>query len=324
MNSFTRISRPLAVLGLTAITIVAGVAGGSAAELTKLRVSILPIVDTAPLFAAKKEGYFKQEGIEVDTSRVVSGTAGIPGAVAGAYDIVYTNIVSVLLAKSQGIDLRIIASGSQAGTKPPDTSGLIGRTADHIRSGKDLEGKTLAVNQRNNINWLFAVAWVKKTGGDISKVHIREVPFPQMIDAVKSKQVDVAHAIEPFLGNGLRDPNLTIVGWPFSTVLPGIRAAAWVAMDNTVRKRPEVIHKFVHALRKGAVWLNTHRGTDDFYKVISGYTRLKPAAVAHMHLRTISTDIDIPAMKRLSELMVEFGMLKRPIDPTPMVFDTTE
>jgi NitT/TauT family transport system substrate-binding protein len=322
MTRFTRISRPFAALALAAAMVAAGPGNGQAAEMTKLKVSILPIVDTAPLFAAKKQGYFAAEGLEIDTARVVSGTAGIPGAVAGVYDIVYTNIVSTLLAKSQGLDIRIIASGSQAGTKPPDTAGLIGRKADHIKSGADLEGKTIAVNQRNNINWLFAVAWIKKTGGDVSKVKIREVPFPQMVDAVKSKQVDVAHDIEPFLSGGLRDPNLTIVGWPFSTVLPGIRAAQWIVTGETVKKRPEVLHKFVRALRKGAAWLNANNGKDEFYELIASYTRLKPIAVKNMHLRDISTDNDIPAMKRLAALMVEFDMTKQVVDPTPMVFET--
>ena len=322
MRVLSRIVRPLACLVLVAVAFGAVPSAANAAELSKLKVSILPIVDTAPLFAAKKEGYFKQEGIEVDTARVVSGTAGIPGAVAGAYDIVYTNIVSSFLAKSQGIDIRIIASGSSAGVHPPDTAGLIGRKADHIRSGKDLEGKTIAVNQRNNINWLFAVAWIGKSGGDVSKVHIREVPFPQMIDAVKIKQVDVAHAIEPFLGGGLRDPNLEIVGWPFSTVLPGIRAAQWIVTGETAEKRPEDVRKFVRALRKGAAWLNANNGTEEFYNLIASYTRLKPAAVKNMHLRDVSTDNDIPAMRRLSVLMVENGLLKQPIDPSPMVFET--
>ena len=322
MHRFTRMSQPVAALAFAATMIAVAPGAGSAAEMTKLKVSILPIVDTAPLFAAQKQGYFAQEGLEVDTARIVSGTAGIPGAVAGVYDIVYTNIVSTLLAKSQGIDVRIIASGSQAGTKPPDTSGLVGRKADNIKSGADVEGKTIAVNQRNNINWLFAVAWIKKTGGDVSKVKIREVPFPQMNDAVKSKQVDVAHNIEPFLAGGLRDPNLTIVGWPFSTVLPGIRAAQWIVTGETVKKRPEVVHKFVRALRKGAEWLNANNGKEEFYQLIASYTRLKPEAIKHMHLRNISTDNDIPAMKRLAALMVELGMTKEPVDPTPLVFDT--
>lgn len=291
------------------------------AQTTKLRVSIIPIVDTAPLFAALKQGYFAEQGLEIDTTPVVGGAVGIPGAVAGAYDIVYTNIVSSLSAKEEGLDIRIIASGSPSGVTPPDTAGLIKRKADPFKTGADLAGKIVGVNGRTSINWVFAAAWIKRTGGNIAKVQFREVPFPQMVDALKLKQVDVAHAIEPFLANGLRDPNLEILAWPFSTVMPGIRAAQWIVTGETAEKRPDAVRKFVTALHKGADWLNANNGSDAFYAVIAGYTRLDPERIKGMHLRDISVDNDLPAIRRLSGLMVELGMLKQEIDPTSMVFD---
>jgi len=40
-----------------------------AQEKKTLKVSIIPITDVAPLFAAIKQGYFKQQGLEIDTAR---------------------------------------------------------------------------------------------------------------------------------------------------------------------------------------------------------------------------------------------------------------
>ena len=304
-----------------ALGVLLAAAAPGFAQTTKLRVSIIPIVDTAPLFAAKKQGYFAQEGLEVDTTPVTGGSAGIPGAVAGVYDIVYTNIVSTFLAKTEGLDVRIIASGSSAGVTPPDTAGLLKRKADDFKTGADLHGKVVGVNSRTSINGLFAMAWIKKTGGDPAKVQYREMPFPQMVDALRVKQADVVHAVDPFLANGVRDPAMEILGWPFSTVLPGIRAAQWITTGETVAKRPEDLRKFVRAMRKGAEWLNANNGTDPFYAVIAEYSRLDVERIKAMRLRNISTDNDIPAMERLSALMVEHNFMKQPIDPKPMVFE---
>jgi NitT/TauT family transport system substrate-binding protein len=312
MNSIARL------LALAAMLLAAS---PSLSQTTKLRVSIIPIVDTAPLFAAIKQGHFAQEGLEIDTTPVVGGAAGIPGAIAGVYDVVYTNIVSTFLAKTEGLDIRIIASGSSAGVTPPDTAGLLKRKADDFKSGADLHGKIMGVNSRTSINGLFAMAWIKKTGGDPAKVQFREMPFPQMVDALKIKQADVVHAVDPFLANGLRDPSMEILGWPFSTVLPGIRAAQWIVTGETVEKRPEVLRKFVRAMRKGADWLNANNGKDEFYAVIAEYSRLDVERIKAMRLRNISTDNDIPAMERLSALMVEHGFMKQNIDPKPMVFE---
>jgi NitT/TauT family transport system substrate-binding protein len=313
--------RVAAACGLAA-SFAASASSTVMAQTTKLRVSIIPIVDVAPLYAAVEQGYFKEVGLAIDTTPVTGGAAGIPGAVAGAYDIVYTNIVSALLARNQGLDIRVIASGSPSGTVPPDTAGLIKRQGEPIASGRDLEGRTVAVNQRNNINWLFAAAWVKATGGDPTKVNYREVPFPQMVDAVKIKQVDAAHAVDPFLSSAIRDPALEVLGWPFSSVAPGIRAAQWVVTGEAVEKQRDALQKFVRAMRKGADWLNANNGKEPFYNLVAGYTRLDPARVRAMNIREISTEIDLPAMRRLAALMREHALIDREIDPAPMIFET--
>lgn len=86
-----------------------------AQEKKTLKVSIIPISDVAPLFAAVKEGYFKQQGLEIDTAPTAGGAVGIPGLLAGAYDIVFTNVVSTVQAKAQGLPIKIIAPASAVG-----------------------------------------------------------------------------------------------------------------------------------------------------------------------------------------------------------------
>ena len=73
------------------------------------------------------------------------------------------------------------------------------------------------------------------------------------------------------------------------------------------------------AVTTGKSWFRI--GETIRYAVIAGYTRLDPERIKGMHLRDISVDNDIPAIRRLSGLMVDLGMLKQEIDPTSMVFD---
>ena len=49
----------------------------------------------------------------------------------------------------------------------------------------------LAAFARNNVQWLFARAWVKTTGEDPASVTDREMPVPQMLDALKARQADI-------------------------------------------------------------------------------------------------------------------------------------
>jgi NitT/TauT family transport system substrate-binding protein len=285
------------------------------AQSTPVRVGILPTVPVAPFFAALQEGYFKEEGLDVTVQSTQSGAVSIPGMVAGAFDIVYTNTPSVLQAQQQGIDLRIIAGGNKNELRPPEASGLVGLKQSNLRSGKDLEGKTVAVNVRNNLIWLFAREWVKKTGGDPDKVTYREVPFPQMLDALKAKQVDAAFAIEPFLSFGLSDPNLAIVAWPISTVAPGIQAAVYVMTAEKAAKHPAVPAKFLRALSRGAEWVKANLNKEPYLKLLSGYSKLDPKLIASMPAMAPTSEVDVASLKRMSELMREHGLLKSDIDP---------
>jgi len=135
--------------GLLAAAYMVAPAAQAAPE--KLRVSIIPINDVTPLFAAIKQGYFAEEGLEVDTAPSAGGATGIPGLIAGSFDIVYGNVVSMLLAAQQGIDIRVVAPGTKIETVENDTSAMVVRADSGIATGKDLEGKTVGVNTRNNV-----------------------------------------------------------------------------------------------------------------------------------------------------------------------------
>ena len=170
----------------------------AAADLEKIRVSIIPINDVAPLFIAIQNGYFRDLGLEVDTTPSAGGAAGIPGLIGGSFDIVYGNVVSVLLAAQQGLDVKVIAAGTKVAGPETDTTPIIVRSDSGIKNGKDLEGKSIAVNTRNNVIWLYARAWIKATGGDPDKVAFKEIPFPQIEDALRQQRVDAAFLVAPF------------------------------------------------------------------------------------------------------------------------------
>ena len=168
-----------------AVVIACAALGGGlpqAAELTKLRVNVQTIIDCVPVIVAIKQGYFAQEGLDVDTSTSAGGAVGIPGLIGGAYDIAQSNTVSGVLAFNQGLDVQAIAPGAKMVPQAPTTE-MVGRKGEAYKTAAELEGKSIGVNNRNGIVWLYARAWVKARGGDPAKVSFREVPFPQMEDA---------------------------------------------------------------------------------------------------------------------------------------------
>jgi NitT/TauT family transport system substrate-binding protein len=321
MRARVNLRRALTALAVALSAIVA-TAPTAQTQLMPVRVSVLPIAPMAPFYAAIQEGSFTAEGLAVTTeSSQQGGSVGIPGLVAGAYDIAFSNVPTNLLAIQQGIDLRIIAVGSTQPSELPDLSALLARKADGLRSGKDLEGKTIGVNARNNVQWLFARAWVKATGGDPDKATYREVPLPQMLDALKAKQVDAVLLIDPFLTVGRRDPAIEVLGWPFYTVMPGVQVAHYVTTAEIAARRPELIRKFLRGLRKGDDWVNANVGKEPFFKLVAGFTKIDLAVVAAMPFTPAPFMVDPKSLRKIAELMYENGLLTAPIDPVKNIFE---
>jgi NitT/TauT family transport system substrate-binding protein len=285
-----------------------------AADLPLLHVSMVPIFVVAPHVVADRMGFFAAEGIAVTTQPVQSGNVGIPGLMSGSFDILYSNSVAVLTALERGLDLRIIAEGTRIAEKPPVAAALLQRKDGGMHTGKDLEGKTIGIATKYDIQWLIAQAWVKLKGGDPSKVNYREMPLPSMLDALASKQVDAVVAIDPFLAVGLGDPRFELLSWAQSDVMPGMPSSLWVTTGDTAKAKADLIHAYLRGFYKGAAWVNEHLGDPEYMKLVASYTRTDLA------LNKQPIGIDPKQIQRVAALMKENGLLKTDLDIAGHVF----
>jgi NitT/TauT family transport system substrate-binding protein len=307
-------------LAIGAQFLVLGASGADAADLAKLRVSTISSIDSAALEAGKAQGYFKSEGLDVDTTPMIGGAAGLPALAAGQVQIASSNIVSVILGAKQGLDFQIIVGGDATRDHPPDLAGLVAKPGSGIKSGKELEGKKVGVNTRNNVIWLYARAWVKKTGGDPDKVTYLEVPFPQMVDAVHQGNVDAAFVVEPFLSAGRNAGTVELVAWPYGDVHKRIPISEYVATKSYIDAHPDVIERFVRAYNKGVDWVDANEGKEAWFDLISSYTRLAPEKVKDLVPPLFPKTLSRAQIKQVSDLMREHGMLKSDFDVNSILY----
>jgi NitT/TauT family transport system substrate-binding protein len=299
---------------LTLATALLALAPAQAQEKVKLRVSTIPIIDTAPMQAAIARGFFAAEGLEVDTTPTAGGAVGLPALAAGQVQVTFSNIVSIVLGAKQGLGFKVFAAGAGTGDTPPDLAGIVVKKGSTLKTGKDLEGKRVAVNTRNNVIWLYARAWVQATGGDPDKVTYLEVPFPQMNDALRGDRVDAVFVVEPFLsaatGSGLGQ----VIGWPYFTVQKRIPIGMYAATESYIKANPGVIERFTRAYNKGVDWVNQNKGSEEWVKLISGYTRMKPEQIKGLNIPVFDKTIDPALVEPTIELMRKHRMLEGSFD----------
>lgn len=99
VHRFVKHLMQAAAVALTALALSAQ------AQPVKLRVSTIPIIDTAPLQVGIAKGFFAAEGLEVDTTPTAGGAAGLPALAAGQVQITFSNIISIVLLAATGYGL---------------------------------------------------------------------------------------------------------------------------------------------------------------------------------------------------------------------------
>ena len=291
----------------------------TAASAQTVRVNYIPINDVTPLFVAIDKGYFAAEGLTIVPTPSTGGAAGIPGLMAGAFDVMYGNVVSTMLAQQQGFKLEVIAAGTKQFDSPVSTNGLVARQGASIKTGKDLEGKTVAVNTRNGIIWLFARAWIAKSGGDPSKVIFKEVAFPQMLDALRGKQIDAAFMVNPFFNAAVSDAKeFYLAAEPYREVQPDVEVGHYISTQDYFAKNRETLAKYSRAFRKGVQWYNANLRDPDLVRIISGFTKMQPDLVARLDLQQLPEVVNLGSVATTVKLMKDNGLITGDVDLAAM------
>jgi NitT/TauT family transport system substrate-binding protein len=239
---------------LTRVTV--GVAGLSLASdfswaQTKGKVGYMKIVDNAAMFMAMEKGFFKAEGLELETVPMAGGALIVQGITSGDLQFGWTNVISLYQAHVEGFDFKFVAGGASNVKSKNESHALQVAKASSIKTAKDLEGKTVAVNTLNNIVHLMAMAWVDKNGGNATKVKFVEVPFPQMGAALSAGKIDAASIHEPFATAAVEKGQVRILAQPWGDVLPKFLIASWFASDKWLAKNKDMGQAFVRAINRG-------------------------------------------------------------------------
>ena len=81
-----------------------------------------------------------------------------------------------------------------------------------MTTGKDFNGKTIAVSALNDLSTVSVDAWIEKGGGDIKTVKFVELPVSAMLAAVESHRVDGAFILYPPLAEAMASGKVKAIG----------------------------------------------------------------------------------------------------------------
>ncbi|MEQ7124524.1 ABC transporter substrate-binding protein [Actinopolymorpha sp. B11F2] len=284
----------------------------SAGGLDKVRVGAIPIVDVAPLHLGKAKGFFEEQNIDLEVVNTTGGAAAVPGVVSGDFDFAFGNVTSLIIARSQNIPLKAIANGNAStGEVGKDFGGIVVPEDSPINSAKDLAGKTVAINNLQNISDTTTRASIRKDGGDPTGVRFSELPFPEMPAAVANHRVDAAMVVEPFLTIAM-DQGAKLVASNFADPAPDLTIACYFTTEEVIAEEADLTTRFTAAIEKSLAYADEH--PDEAREILSTYTEIDPAVADKIVLPAWPPDVNADAVQTLADLMYEDGLIKEKFD----------
>ncbi len=245
-------------LALAAVSLLA--TPGAAAEAVTARVGIIPVLGVAPLFVATSEGFLKDAGITTTVTTFESGPHMIQAVASGTLDIYVGGIAPLAVARSKGVDIRVVAATATgenvfvAGPKlAPYFSGK--SPAEAFKAFKAATGKAarLATQPAGSVPnttlqyWLWEVAKADKADVEVVPMGIDATQ-----QAVLAGAVDGAIVREPAVTIILgRNPNVKLIA-NGNELFPGQPGTVVAVTGAFADKNPAAVQGLVTALVKAA------------------------------------------------------------------------
>lgn len=326
MNHFGK--RVLAfMLALCTATLLAACGGGGTEgdnDAVKLRLSeVTHSVFYAPQYVALRQGFFAEEGLEVELINgggadkvmvsVLTGEAEI--GLAGPEACIYT------LLEGREDSPRIFAQLTNC-----DGSFLVGRT-DEDFSWENLRGKTIIGGRKGGVPEMTLEYTMRKNGVEphVDATVDTSVQFNMMAGAFTAGTGDYVTLFEPTA------TEVELAGQGYILCAIGeesgeIPYTAYFAAGSYMDENPDVIQRFTNAVAKGQKWVAEHSDAEVAQALLAAFpdTDVEILTTVVGRYRSIGAWNETPVMKqealeRLETVMEEAGELETRVDFNELV-----
>ena len=225
----------------------------SAVAKEKIRIGWVFAMANAPLLIAKEKGYFKAQGLDVETLAFKSGPVLYQALAAGELDMAYIGSPPVYHWYSRGLKSKILAKVNYG------QAAVLVRKDSGINSLADLRGKKIAgVRKGSGMDVLLRGYVLGQAAKLVPDKDIQIIPMPpgNMGASVENKVVDGAFIWEPFTSQFLLRGNTKVI-FDMNKAVPHYPWYIIMAMPKVLKNRKPAIMKVLKAHKQAVAYLNS-------------------------------------------------------------------
>ena len=219
---------------------------------TKIVVAYHPhITGVGGLLNAIDNGYFDEEGLEVELVQFTSGATELAAMASGQINLGYLGVGAHVFAPQGQCAILALDSTDMSGE-------ILVRAADGITSMSDLAGKNVAISAGTTSELVLSMA-LKLNGMQKSDVNMINMDAAGKVTAFMSGQIDAISIEAPYtdqIRKDMGEENVITLSGSADFLPDAVFTNSWVTTNAYLEKNEETVVKFLKA------WL---RGTEDRY-----------------------------------------------------------
>jgi NitT/TauT family transport system substrate-binding protein len=223
-------------------------------EEPKLKLALIPVLDTIPIFIAQQNGYFAEQGITVETIPVKSPQERDVLVTTGQVDGVLTDLQSVGLLNKDAPKLKAVYTSRHPFPNAPMFRILAGpKTA--INAPADLKGVPIGISANTVMEYLTdrMLAGEGLKPEEIAKIEIGQIPvrFEQLMNG----NIQAAALPDPLAQGAMAAGAKLIVD---DSKYDDLSQSVLTFTTDTLNTKPATVKKFLVAWEKAVNELNAH------------------------------------------------------------------
>ncbi|MFX3632398.1 MAG: ABC transporter substrate-binding protein [Candidatus Pristimantibacillus sp.] len=216
------------------------------AKAEKINFAYMPNMGgAAPIAIGEEKGFFKEEGIELNAVKFLSGPPEFQAMASGDIDIAYIGPGATFLsAQGQGNIIGLVSLGKSDMVFATKKSG--------IKEWKDLKGKTVGVPKGTSGEMVLNLG-LEEAGLKASDVNIINMDVAGAVTAYVADKVDAVAIWSPYtteIEKQVGAENMIKLGDNASFFPEYSFPASWVVSPKFLKEKPELVEKFMKAMAK--------------------------------------------------------------------------
>ena len=249
--------RKLVVFILLAALMSFTAAGCGNSELVKVRLNeVTHSVFYAPQYVAMSEGFFEDEGLEIELTNGQGADKVMTAVLSGQSDIGFSGPEAVIYVYNEGREDHPVVF---AQLTKRDGSFLVGREPEPNFKWSNLKGKSIIGGRKGGVPFMTLEYVLKNNGLTPGKdVEVdSSIQFALMAGAFTGGKGDYVTLFEP-VASILEKEGKGYVLASVGKDSGEIPYTAYYASKSFIEKNKDIIQKFTYAIYRGQLWVERH------------------------------------------------------------------